>query len=119
MGLPGRLLIVAVTVKPGGPVVAFTVTEGCVRVRVRALVVPPPGLGVTTVMFRLVAVVARSLAGRAAVSWVGSTKVVGREAPLTWTTEPFTKLLPLAVRVKAGPQPATVPGAIEESVGTG
>jgi Ca2+-transporting ATPase len=112
-------LIVAVTAKPGGPVVAFTATEGCVRVRVRALVVPPPGLGVVTLMLRLVAVVARSLADRAAVSWVGLTKVVGREVPLTWTMDPFTKLLPLAVWVKAGPHPANVLGAIEESVGAG
>src|SRR6266545_2534255 len=119
LGLPGRLLIVAVTVNPGGPVVASTVTEGCVRVRVRALVVPPPGLGVTTVMLKLVAVVVRSAAWKAAVSWVGPTKIVGRETPLTWTTDPFTKLLPLAVSVKAGPHAANVLGEMDESVGAG
>src|SRR5882724_4160983 len=117
LGLPGRLLIVAVTPNPGGPVVASTVTEGWVRVSVRTLVVPPPGLGVVTVMLRLVDAVERSLARRAAASWVGPAKVVGRETPLTWTTDPFTKLLPLAVSVKAGPHAANVLGEMDESVG--
>ena len=60
--------------------------------------VPPPGVGFTTVMFR-VPVVVRSDAGMTAVSWVDETKVVVRLLPAQRTTEVGTKSPPLTVRV--------------------
>ena len=44
---------------------------------------------------------ARSEAVIAAVTWVELTTVVGREDPLKKTTAPFTKLIPLTVKLNA------------------
>ena len=60
-----------------------------------------------------------SLAGMAADSWVVLTKVVLRLAPFHLTTEPATKLLPLTVRVKAGPPATAPPGESAVTAGTG
>ena len=71
LGVLGGLLSVTVRALPGSPVVVSTVTDGCVRVTaIGELVAPPHALGMVTVMVRLVAVVARSLAGMATVSCV-------------------------------------------------
>ena len=73
---------------------------GLLTVNVTAVEVPPPGAGVKTVIDNK-APVARSEAGIAAVSCVPLTNVVVRFEPLTCTSEPLTKLLPLTVNVSA------------------
>ena len=69
-------------------------------VRVAAAEVPPPGVGVKTVIDNC-APVARSEAGMAAVNCVLLTNVVVRLEPFTRTMEPLTKLLPFTVSVIA------------------
>jgi hypothetical protein len=71
---------------------------GLLTVNVTGAEVPPPGADVNTVIDNKVPV-ARSDAGIAAVSWVLLIKVVVRFAPLTRTTEPLMKLLPVTVNV--------------------
>src|SRR5437867_8838413 len=63
------------------------------------------GAGLTT---RTVAVptVAMSAAAMAAVTWVGSTTVVGRALPFHSTVAPVAKPLPSTVSVKSGPPAA-------------
>ncbi len=68
--------------------------------------VPPPGAALVTLMDRVPGD-AMSPAGIVAVSCVPLTKVVLRLEPFTCTTDPFTKLEPFTVNVKA-PLPATV-----------
>jgi hypothetical protein len=58
-----------------------------------------------------------SLAGIAAVSRVGFTKVVARAAPFHCTVEPETKLLPLTVKVNAEPPADALLGESELIVG--
>ena len=70
---PGGFDSVAVTESPGVALVALTDKAGWTRASEAALEVPPPGDGVPTVMARFDALVARSLAGMVAVSWVGLT----------------------------------------------
>ena len=79
---------------------------GLLTVNVTAGEVPPPGAAVKTVIDNN-APTPRSDAGIAAVSCVLLTKVVVRFAPLTRTTEPLMKLLPLTVSVNP-PLPASV-----------
>ena len=69
-----------------------------VMVKVRALDVPPPGAGLTTVMVAVPAE-ATSEAGTIAVNCVLETKLVARAVPFQLMVEPLTKLVPLAVRV--------------------
>jgi hypothetical protein len=73
---------------------------GSLIVKVRALEVPPPGAGLTTVTWAVPAA-AMSAAGIAAVNRVEETYVVVRFAPFHWTTELELKPLPLAVSVNA------------------
>src|SRR5262249_6603299 len=68
---PGGFVSVAVTEAFGVRLVAVTDRAGWARPREATLDVPPPGDGVVTLMARFDAPVARSLAGMAAVSWVG------------------------------------------------
>ena len=89
-----------------------------VTMKDRALEVPPPGAGVTTVTWAVPAAT-RSLAGMAALSWVALTNVVVRLLPFQRTVEADTKPLPVTVRVKAGPPCKAVLGASVESTGTG
>src|SRR5499427_1100052 len=84
----------------------------------RAADVPPPGAGVNTVMLGVPAA-AISLAGMAAVSCVDETNVVVRPAPLTCTIEPFVKLEPVAVRVKAAPPADAAAGLMLDRTGAG
>jgi len=58
-----------------------------------------------------------SLAGISAVSLLRLTKVVGRSAPFQRTTESSVKLLPLTVRVKAGPPARAEAGLMLEILG--
>ena len=87
-------------------------------VKVWALEVPPPGVGLNTVMLWAPATV-RSVVGMVAVSWVEETKVVVRLEALKRTIEPDTKLVPLTVRVTAGSRLVAVVGEMEVVVGTG
>src|SRR5512134_2042029 len=80
--------------------------------------VPPPGVGLTTVTW-VVPVLAMSLAGTAAVSWVPLTNVVVRVVPFQCTEEPVTKPVPLTVSVNAAPPTAAVVGDTEVRTGTG
>src|SRR5712691_7225924 len=89
-----------------------------VMVKATAAEVPPPGVGVNTVIGAEPAVV-RSLAGILAVSWVALTKLVVRVPPFHRTTEAGTKPLPVTARVKAGPPCSALLGESEESAGTG
>jgi len=86
---------------------------------VEAFDVPPPGVGLKTVMFSK-APVATSAAEMAACNWLGEMKVVGRGVPFSWTTEDeFTKPVPFTVSVKAGAPARTELGFKDAMVGAG
>src|SRR5919108_211594 len=117
-------LPVAVSVKAAPPAVAVvgdtdvSVGTGLLIENVCAADVPPPGVGVTTLTTALPAA-AMSAAVMAAVSWVVLTNVVARGAPFHCTVLPGTKLLPIAVSVKAAPPAAALVGDTDVSVGAG
>jgi hypothetical protein len=119
-----KLLPVTVRVKLAPPAIrllgesALVPGKGLLTVNVRAPDVPPPGAGVNTVTDAVPAV-AMSLARMAAVSWVLLTNVVVRLAPFHRTTEPATKLLPVAVSVNPAPPAVRLLGASELSTGAG
>ena len=94
------------------------VTEKSVMVRFTPLVVPPPGVGVTTVI-AAVPDAAISATVIAAVNCVALTNVVARGLPLKFATDVLTKFVPVSVRVNAAAPALTVAGAIDVSVGTG
>lgn len=73
-------------------------TGAALMVKTAVLLVPPPGVGLKTVMFFVPAVV-KSVAGITAVSCVGETYVVALSVPLSLTLEPDTKLVPVTVIV--------------------
>jgi len=87
-------------------------------VNVCALDVPPPGLGLTTVIDAVPAVATRD-AGTVAASWVEETKLVARGAPFQFTVEVETKLVPFTVKMKSALPAAIQVGLIEVVVGTG
>ena len=89
-----------------------------VIVKVWALEVPPPGVGLKTVTLAVPAV-AMSVARIAAVSWVVLTNVVVRSVPFHLTTELEIKFVPLTVRVKAVPPAVADVGLRLVVVGTG
>jgi hypothetical protein len=80
--------------------------------------VPPPGAGFVTVTLNVPAV-AMSATVIDAVTFVALTKVVVLAAPLKFTTEVATKLVPFTVRVKAAPPADALVGDSEVIVGTG
>ena len=88
-----------------------------VTVRVIALEVPPPGLGLNTVILN-------DPGWRMALSWILAvncvelTNVVSWLEPLRRTLEPETKLDPLTVSVKSGPSCRTAVGLREVIEGT-
>jgi hypothetical protein len=89
-----------------------------VTVRVIALEVPPPGVGLKTVIindpgWRMSSFLI------IAVNCVELTKVVLWLEPLRRTLEPATKLDPLTVRVKSGPSSRIAVGLSELMTGTG
>lgn len=91
---------------------------GSVVVNVRALDVPPPGVGLDTVMLAEPAV-ATSPAGTVAVSEVGDTMVVVNGLPFHWTAEFDVNPAPLTVSTKP-PLPAGMEaGDSEDAVGRG
>jgi hypothetical protein len=67
-----------------------------------AVLVPPPGAGVNTVMLAVPAV-AMLAAGTVAVNCVLLTNVVASALPFQLMLLPLTKLVPVAVSVKAVP----------------
>ena len=95
-----------VSVKPAPPAVApFGLSEvivgaGLFTVNAEFPDVPPPGVGLVTVTLKVPAV-AMSPAVIAAVTCVALTKVVVLAAPLKFTTELETKLVPFTVSVNA------------------
>src|SRR4029453_10687307 len=115
---------VTVSVKPAPPTVALlgeralTVGVGFWMDRLVGADVPPPGVGVTTVMATRPGV-AVSLAGIAAVSVVELPNVVGRLTPFHCTTEDATKLTPVTVRVNAAAPAVAVLGVRPLTVGAG
>lgn len=115
-------LTVRVKLGPNTSAVAGEMLEiegtGLLTVNVTADEVPPPGVGVKTVIDNK-APTARSDAGIAAASCVLLTKVVVRFAPLTSTTEPLTKLLPLTVSVNPGLPAVALAGEILAKDGCG
>jgi hypothetical protein len=64
--------------------------------------VPPPGVGLETVM-EAVDAVAMLEPGTVAVNFEPLTKVVLRALPFHWITEPETNPVPFTVSVKVGP----------------
>jgi energy-converting hydrogenase Eha subunit G len=100
-------------------VVLFTVRVASLTVRVWALDMPPPGVGLNTVILLAPAVV-RSLAGIVPVSWVELTKAVVLSAPSRRTTDaPLTKFVPLTVKVKPASPTVLVVGEMLVVVGAG
>jgi hypothetical protein len=99
-------------------VVGVGVTEKSVIVKLIAAVVPPPGVGVNTVI-AAVPPVAMSAAVIAAVNEVALTNVVTRALPFTCATELLTKFVPVNVIVNPLPSAAIKLGEIAVSVGTG
>ena len=86
--------------------------------KLRAPEVPPPGAGVTTITGTL-ATVAISAELTAVVSCLVLTNVVVRALPFQVIVEPFSKLLPFTVSVKAAP-PAIAPAGLKlVNVGAG
>jgi hypothetical protein len=114
------VLIVNVVGEPAATVcvVGVGVTEKSVIVKLIAEVVPPPGVGVKTVI-AAVPEVAMSAAVIAAVNEVALTNVVTRALPFTCITELLTKFVPVNVIVKPLPPALIVAGEIAVSVGTG
>lgn len=103
-----KLLPVSASVNPAEPAAAEVgdsnpnVGTGLSIVNVCGLEVPPPGAGLNIVMDAVPAV-AISLLGIVTLTWVALTKVVASATPFQSTTVPLTKLLPVSVRMNAGP----------------
>jgi hypothetical protein len=93
------------------PDAAFTVS-------VAEFDVPPPGVGLNTVIVTDPAL-AMSLASICAVTCVELTTVVVRLLPLALTTEELMKFVPFTVSVNAAPPAVTLDGEMLEMVGTG
>lgn len=87
-------------------------------VKATAFDVPPPGVGLTTVMLG-VPELAISDAGTLALTWVALTKVVISATPAQSTTDPDMKLVPLTVIVNVAPPVMADDGLSDTMVGTG
>jgi hypothetical protein len=82
------------------------------------LEVPPPGVGLKTVIFAVLGV-AISVAVIVAANWVAETKVVVRFEPFHLTLEVGTNPFPLTVRVKLPPPAVTETGLMFPMDGNG
>ena len=89
----------APTVADEGDRVIEPGVEELLTVNVWVPEVPPPGPGLTTLIVKVPGLV-KSEVGSVAVNWLGDTKVVGLEEPLTLMVDPETKLDPLTVSVE-------------------
>ena len=76
------------------------VGDGLLMVKVSALVVPPPGVGLKTVTLAVPAL-AKSAAGIVALNCVALPKVVVRSAPFHRTLDMLMKFVPLTVSVNS------------------
>src|SRR6266568_5014534 len=100
--------MLAVTLSSGFPAVVGSRTGvegaagGDTTVKVCAFDIPPPGVGLNTVMLNVPAVV-RSLARIVAVTCVELTKLVVRFEPANCTTDVDTKFVPFTVSVNVAP----------------
>ncbi len=83
-----------------------------------AVLVPPPGAGVNTVI-SAVPVATIFAAGTVAVNCVALTKVVANAVPFQLIVEPLIKLVPVAVNVNAALPALAEEGDIELNVGAG
>jgi hypothetical protein len=92
--------------------------SGLLMVKVRALDVPPPGEGFSTVT-EAVPAVAMSLAGTEAVTCVLLTYVVVSPVPFHCTVDPETKFVPVRVKVCAAAPATAEAGDRLVSVGAG
>jgi hypothetical protein len=119
-----KLVPFAVSVKAVPPAIApaglklVRVGAGLLTAKLSAAEVPPPGVGVNTVIGTLPAV-AMSAAVIAAVSCVALTNVVARALPFQRTLAPLTKLVPFTVSVNAGPPALALAGDRLEIAGAG
>jgi hypothetical protein len=117
-----KLVPFTVSVKAAPPVVALVgdieviVGTGLFIGNVSAPDVPPPGLGLVTVIFAVPEFVI-SVAGTWAVSCVALAKLVVSAVPFQFTTAPLTKLLPFTVSVNAAPPTNALAGESEETIG--
>jgi hypothetical protein len=122
--LETKLVPLTVRLKAGPPAAVLegesklAVGTGLLMVNVRALVVPPPGEGFTTVTDAVPAV-AMSPAGTEAVNCVLLTWLVVSPVAFHCTVEVETNLVPVTVSVKAGPPAVALKGESKVAVGTG
>ena len=98
--------------------IELNVGAGLVIVNVLPAEVPPPGVGLNT-LTEAVPAEAMSAAEICACSWVLLTNVVVRSLPFQRMTDDATKLLPVAVRVKAPLPAAALLGVMELNFGAG
>ena len=104
---------------PGAREVSAGVGVGVDTVMLPALLVPPPGVGFTTVTFNFPAV-ATSVALRVLVICVALTTVAACAVVPTSTVEPATKLVPtMVIGVEFAVPAATLVGLIETIIGAG
>jgi len=96
----------------------LVVGTGLFTVKVWAFEVPPPGVGLTTVIAN-VPPVTRSAVKTKAVTVEDDTKDVARGLPSNWTVEDATNPVPVTVMTKTGSPAVFVFGEIELVVGTG
>ncbi len=119
-----KLLPLTTIKNPGSPTffmvgeILVVMGAGFPTVNVIEVDVPPPGAGLKTVTSNFPKE-RRSLAGIAAVSWVELTNVVVLSEPFHLVTEEEIKLLPLRVKVNAGPSTAASVGDMLVNIGTG
>jgi hypothetical protein len=98
--------------------ILLNVGKGLFIVKVAEVLVPPPGVGLKTVI-KGVPAATRSVAGMLAVTWVALTNVVERGLLLNLTSELSLKFEPLTVKVKAAAPTALLVGEILLNVGGG
>jgi hypothetical protein len=96
----------------------LVVGTGLFIVSVCAFDVPPPGVGLTTVI-DAVPPTAMSAAGTVAVSCVDEANVVAKATPLKLTVDDAIKFVPVTVRMKDKPPAVVDAGLMETVVGTG
>lgn len=87
-------------------------------VKLCALEVPPPGVGLNTLILYVPGVL-KSFAGMVALSCVLLTKVVIRFESLNLTTDPDTKFVPLTVMLNSASPAVLLDGRMPVVVGTG
>jgi len=122
--LDTKFVPVTISVNPALPAItvggerAVTPGAGLLTVNAVAAEVPPPGVGLVTVIFAVEAV-ATSAAVMLAVTCVELAKVVVLALPLKFTLDPFTKFVPFTVRVNAAAPAVTLEGERLATVGDG